>query len=64
LRLTQAGLVHALLTARGGLTFAAAYQKPILFDDVFSFSSSYINAQGDLVDLSNSYRKPSVISVF
>ncbi len=56
LQLTQIGFVHALPTSRGGLTFAAAYQRPTSFDDVFSFSTSYIDGQGNRMDLDNSYR--------
>jgi hypothetical protein len=41
MRIDNAGFLLALPTSRGGLTFAAAYQSPYIFDDNPSFKGIY-----------------------
>ena len=43
MHIDNAGLLLAVPTSRGGLTFAVAYQSPYIFDDNPSFNGTYKN---------------------
>ncbi len=55
LRLANIGFLSAVPTSRGGLTFAAAYQSPYIFDDNPSFNGSYID-NNQSIQLNRNYR--------
>jgi len=42
-RLANAGFSYALPASRGGMSIAGSYSNPIILDDAFNFSGSYIS---------------------
>jgi long-subunit fatty acid transport protein len=56
IRLANIGYLSAVPTGRGGLTFAAAYQSPYVFDDNPSFFGNYIDKSNNSIKLNKDYR--------
>ena len=55
-RMTNVGFLTALPTSRGGLTFAGAFQSPYIFDNNPSFRGSYLTADKQVVQDTDTYR--------
>lgn len=54
-RLNTLGFMISVPASRGGLTIAAAYYSPVLFDDISDYSGSY-TLDGDNISIENRFK--------